>query len=408
MSTRPAAGYRGLDMTGFAAAIRINVTSVGVDRDVTPPDTVFDNLRSALNGRGSRELLSLGFQIIDGWTGAGAIEIGFDAAGNFYIETDTESFSLTDNAGSGILTALGFNGNVPAIGGGAPFRATAARPPVPGPFSGGDGLLIDPTVAASYTVGAGRWYTTAITALRNRGSENDADDDVRDSLEETIQGTHANLADMAVGLSLTGRVVFAWPSAEPRSFTWLDTTFRDLLGFTGAETQADDGYVVTLTAERMCEACGVLPFGFERMEPINERIGDVHDRRDGAHTVSKRGRFKGMMVEFQVDGPDSGYEDTHRHFIDRVLPYNGEPFTIEPIFGEPRRRIEPYYATSTSPAHSLLYTSRPICGINDDGYGGRIAGELTADNADELRVSWNADSGVRLGGAMSLLIREVD
>lgn len=405
MSTRPSAIYRGVDMTGFGTAIRVNVVSVGVNRDVTPPDTVFRDLRSALNGRGSRELLCLAFQIVDSWTGAGAVTTGFDADGHFYIESDTESFSMSEGSG-GVLTALGFDGDVPVIAGGAPFRATAARPPVPGPFSGGSGLVIDPTAAASYKVGLGRWYATPITALRNRGSEGDADD-IAGSLEETIQGTHADLADMSVGIDIEGRTVIAWPSTAPRSLTWLDTTFRDLLGFTGAEAQVDDGDVVTLTAARVNEAVGVLPYGIERMEPINDRLGDQHDGRDGHHVVAKRGRFKGVVIDFTVEGPDSGSDDTHRHFIDRVLPYVGEPLTLEPIFGEPRRRMDPYHATSTRAGHSLLETTRPICGTTNDGYGGRIPGELLADNRSRLQIVWESDSGLRAGGRLQLILREV-
>lgn len=401
-----AAIARGVDMSGYGVVM---IMRLGADVIlITPPNTVHRDPISAANGRGCFENNALKFQAEENWTGAGDLAVGFDAAGRLYFESSIESFSLS---GADALIALGFDGDVPLVSGAAPFRATASQRPRPGPFKCASGLTIDPSVSGSYTICAGRWYPDPITALRRRGI--DDLDDVPGSLEERIHSTDARLLPVAVGFDEAGRTVIAWPSALTLTVSWAISpdgrAFRNAWGYRGDEQPVDDGNVVTLTAGRPHPAILTLDCGLEYLEPRMLRPADAHRKRAGGHVCAPRGAFRILQVEFKVEGPDGGQVDNHRHLLDRVLPARGKPLNIYPIWGDPRRALDPYEATVDTPAHSLVHTTREICteGDIDDGYGGRFPGELALDNADQIAAAWSHRS-VRLTADVSLTIEVTD
>jgi len=147
------------------------------------------------------------------------------------------------------------------VGGVAPFRRTAPNPWRLGPILNAS-FTIDPTGApASFTVGGSRYWQDLPTAIRALGST-DADDRNAtgnlQALDVAINGTSAKWL-----IDETGHVVTSWRTGTMASVTWLDTDFRDRLGFSGLESVQSSGFVDYLRADYPLPGSVLLVDGFE-------------------------------------------------------------------------------------------------------------------------------------------------
>lgn len=353
----------------------------------------FFDILHLLNGRGveaSEDLISLAAA---GWVASGAAgtcTLYIDpATGHYAISTSAVDFSIPASAGNALL---GFDAAGHAlVGGGAPFVRVAPSAPVLAPLIDFK-FSIDPAGAPLvFTVGADRWYQDPYTALRGRGTVADADDDnIADNLEALLQATYDN--SIRVGLNADRAVTIAWNNTGAGAApTWLSTSFRDALGFTGNEVTQTSGLVSWVDAERMCPRVLPLEEGIDK-RPIGSRhMGTAGGLLSGEGTSNTFSKIQLTRAGFFLFGPSMGAtRDASRHWLDRVRPAPGEPVTLYPAWGDPRRWRDPWEVTGTAIgtdvlANDLLHTTL------EHGYRGRWRGYLVTEAMRDVWAEWEGE-----------------
>jgi len=362
-----------------------------------------------LNGRASGTDGVIG-DIAAAWVSSGAggtLTMDIDpATGRVRLTSSAVDFTLPASSGHN-LTWWGFDSaGHGLVGGSAPFVRVA-----PADFSRepafGAGLYVDPTGApASFSVGQSRWWQDPITAMRERGVVSDADSALS-TPAQTLEALIAAVggASVRVGIDDDGHVVIAWLSgiANPGPPTWVSTTFRDRLGFSGTETTQSSGSIRYVTATHPMPGVLVITDGLTTYDLFTEPLAQSTRLRGGSYGVATAGTVQGVDVTFTIPGPASGTM-LHRHWIERVVPmlYDGAPVTLYPRVGEVRRAMpEGSYGVTTSRTEGLLYTTRPTWAA---GYHGRRRGFVRGGG--EQRTAWQQSRAWMTAGLTLTLAAE--
>lgn len=345
-----------------------------------------------LHGRGQSTAESLPGALAAAWTASGAggtATCGIDSANRFYIESSAVDFALGASADNTIfgLDAAGYG----LVGGAPPFRRTATEPWRLGPILNAS-FSVDPTGApAAFTVGASRYWQDLPTAIRALGST-DADDRNAtgnlQALDVAINGASAKWL-----IDETGHVVTAWRTGTMASVTWVDTDFRDRLGFSGLESVASSGFVDYLRADYPLPGAVLLVDGLELHTIGSVSTRQVRDLSGGGVASISTDTHTVRTITGYLDGPSLGTaRDTHRHFIGSKLRPGFAAYldgslrvSVYPRWGDPRRYLPPMAVTATRPAHDLLYTS----GL--DGYRGRVEACLARQAPGEVQIDWESE-----------------
>lgn len=346
---------------------------------------IFEDLHTLLNGRGGGAE-AMGLLLQAGWTASGAagnIIIGMNAAGRFYIQSDTVDFAMAPGAGNAFL---GFSvGGHPLNGGAAPFRLTAPDDfQIEPTFAGG--FTIDPAGAPpAFPVGTARWWRDAVTAVRRRGSGDRDDLNPTGSLEGLAQ-TAAGTGSIRIGQAFSGHTIIAWRTGTvPGPPTFSSVTFADFLGFSGNETVQTSGLTDYLQASKLPMGCMALEEPLDEYDPDAEVFGEASLLTSGLYGSAENGIIHGATFQLTIPGPATGPETMHLHFIERMKRFlgPGARYTVYPCWGDPRRRLSPLAVTSSQPAEDLVYTSRDI------GYRGRLRGSIPQGAATRASTEWD-------------------
>lgn len=365
-------------------------------------DGRFRDATDLLHGRGQSASECLPGEIAASWTGAGTATCGIDTDGRFYIEADTTDFTISASANNAIY---GFEAAGHAlVGGAAPFRRTAPNPWRLGPIINAS-ITIDPAGAGvAFTLGGSRHHQDLVTAIRELGST-DADDR---NPTQNLQAIDAGIYSSSIRwlIDETGHVVTAWRTGTTTTPTWLSSTFRARLGFSGLESVASVGVVDYLRADYPLPGLVLMADGLERhlLASVSQRT--VRDLSGGGVAGISTDHHVVRHLSGYLRGPSLGPgEDMHRHYVGSVqrpgwMSYVDGPqhVTLYPRWGDPRRWLDPMAVTSAQPAEDLVYTA----GL--DGYRGRVEGALARATQPEQRIEW--DGPVRQHALVTWTLKE--
>lgn len=260
------------------------------------------------------------------------------------------------------------------------------------------GLLVTPTGKPAFAFPAQvSKVQGVITALR-ASTVSDLDTPTLAPLED-LDRTATGFGGTRWGLTDDGHVFYSYPQAVgSHPITWVSTTLRDRLGFTGAELDVLSTVGAAYTCTATCPCPGVLvPSRPLMVGPERESVDTTRslDLISGTISSIRLASWVRWHVEGQVDGP-ADLVDLSGHYVARCWGdtwYAGARMTIIPEWGDGRRA---WVLPSTN--YSTLYTSY------DGGMRGRLIGRLVSDSPASRRLSWG--SGLRRALPFAVSIQE--
>ena len=365
---RPWAGVTVLDFGGGATVSIPAITATGI----APGSQVYPDALTALCGRATSTLLSL----LTAEGGLAALAVGIDANDRWFAESTTAGWAVT---GGGAV--LGFTGPVASVNvGGGVWRCTAQADWVRGPFDLG-------AVALAYTAGGARLTTDEACWSQDVPSATRTISYAGDGAVWGAQGLTRRLTFAAGGLQFDvgahldeqGRTVLSGSQSIPVP-VWVDTAFRDWLGFTGLETAVlDASGDWTLTSTRPCTGVLCPSRPAESINPTVSVLGNGAALRDGSTASVALGHRLSWEVSAWLDGPLDRY-DLARHFVQAFAPLAvpGWPCELYQDFGDCRRTGW----TAHGDAYGLAFN------VEREGYRGRIEAAISPDADTSWALTW--------------------
>lgn len=190
------------------------------------------------------------------------------------------------------------------------------------------------------------------------------------------------------GVTADGHVFCSRETLAVSDVTWVSTSFRDALGFTGLETPVVDGVVSTTTATYPCPGLLTPSRPFDTIDRgMQARFGASLASNGGAYVTSWLDRVT-YGVALLLDGPADRI-DRQDHMLRAVLPAMppGARVTVYQDWGDYRRAARtadtsnPAVAPRVAP-YSLLYTSQR------DGEYGRLLCRRDPGESGALVAAW--------------------
>lgn len=253
------------------------------------------------------------------------------------------------------------------------------------------------------------WMQSVIVGLRERGEVGGLDDTAAGSTLEDLDNAVNDAASLGFRWGITDDGFAFWTgtsAAAAEGVTWLSTTFRDRLGFTGLEPIIRDdgltapgfsaGVMYGQIAARPMPGVVVPSRPPQRLIEWGRSYGDAVELVDGRAGSVLHAAAAGVRIDLLIDGyHDSalGGLDLHRHLRkmlsgdhdagELALAGPGEPLTLYQDVGDTRRALAAEVATADQPLYDLNYTAE------SNGWRGRRLCRVSADSDRELA----ADSG---------------
>ena len=199
-----------------------------------------------------------------------------------------------------------------------------------------------------------------MTLLRNRGVTSDADELYSTTCLEALHESAFNSSSSTVFWLINddGHVEAHYPALNG-AITWLNSSFRDRLGFSGSEVAVgtSDSYV-KITADRP------LPGALFPSRPYQAHFYSVETESTarrllgGGYVSNFLGSYVTSNLTFDLDAL-LDQKDLYRHFTEGFLPYcgEGERINFYQGWGDSRRALRSGLVSSSQPAYDLLYTS---------------------------------------------------
>ena len=203
-----------------------------------------------------------------------------------------------------------------------------------------------------------------VCALRERGSADLDDLAPTDCLEELIRDQSGQ--EIRIILNDEGHVDVFYEG----SFTWLSSSFRDRLGFSGDEvpdTTTYGGNVNRLTADYPLPGALFPTRPYQNHHYAVDSVTEARRKIGGGYTANLIGTYTTSALSFDLDAL-LDQRDLYRHFTDAFIPYapNGERVNFYQGWGDSRRSLRSALVTSSQAAYDLIYTSE------DNGDQGRL------------------------------------
>lgn len=222
---------------------------------------------------------------------------------------------------------------------------------------------------APYSATSYRPRQDVLTLLRARGVTSDADElystTCLEALHEAALGSTSSTVFWVVNAD--GHVEAHYPALNG-AITWLSTSFRDRLGFSGSEVAE-----TTSTDYRKITADRPLPGALFPSRPYQahfystETMSTARRLLGGGYTSNFLGSYVTSNLTFDLDAL-LDQKDLYRHFTEGFLPYcgEGERINFYQGWGDSRRALREGLVTSSQPAYDILYTAE------DNGALGRL------------------------------------
>lgn len=205
------------------------------------------------------------------------------------------------------------------------------------------------------------------------------------------------------GLTADGHVFMARnTSVTASALTWVSTTFRDFLGFTGLEaatTPSGSANLRVLTATYPCHGVLTPYWPLERVADSLEHVGQAQLLTSGRQYWVGQQALRRYDVTFLVDGYQARL-DRARHFVDHVAPYlhPGAWVNVYQDWGDPRRARRTVDIRPGSAAYDTVATSQR------DGDFGRLRCYL--DRGAESRVALEFEGALRQRARVTLSLAQ--
>lgn len=368
----------GFDARQWASVDVFSRGGSAITVDSTAADAIFLDAVQFLNGYGSEQSLEADCQAAATAAGAaGNWTIGIDTDDKVYIENDAAGFRVVGglaNEPYGFSTTADQDA---ALVAGTTYRATAPNDWVRGEYLG---RLIEinfppPGYGSSFTFGRTGQIQDVRIALRDDGATGDVDD-VFGTLQQ-VDNAVTVTTSTRWGIDSDGHV-YCTTAPLTGALTWIDTDFRDRLGFDGTETPT--GLGVLYGSYDILLANNPLPGALfpsrplDSLTPVSESVSTEVQLLDGSVSSNYVTTFHRWAASAYLDGP-SDVIDLHRHwhFKCKQHLYGGARATLYQDWGDSRR-------SGWRESYSLLYTPEAVSvGVDEGGYRGRVIGTLTQD-----------------------------
>lgn len=381
-------GPRGAITTEVDATEWAGVTlfTVGLNSAVAPSDwTTFRDVIDLLNGRGCGQVFyGAGAYVADlatdASTATGTTVTADINRDDRIVLTFTGATAVTLAAGAG-NAAWGFDpaGQAAALVGGN-YVLTAVSDWQRGNVQNQQLSLTRGASSGLAPADAYRTHTLVL-ALRQWGSAD---------LDDTAPTSNVQHLDSGAswGVDADGHVWRAWDVGLSAAPTWVSTTFRDALGFTGQEASTSDGDLRILTATYPCRWLLTPSRPWEAVLRARDSAGSAVRASDrGAYSVTWS-QWDRLDVTGYIDGPADRI-DRQDHWLRDVWPYMppGGLVTLYQDWGDGRRGRRtadtgPQASGGLTLPYSTLYTSQR------DGEYGRWLCRLDVEASRLGRVQW--------------------
>ena len=293
------------------------------------------DLLAFLHGYGSRTNQSLGGLMNARLTGQGTWSVGFDENDKFYIENDTNAWSLTfvgSFSSAAHLTELGFNGvDIAAVAqpSGA-MRVTAPNPWRRGPVQLPGGIQVQ-IGGLTYTLLSEAPRVQCLPVwVRERGQMNDSDDIYSGlTLEDFDPDPRSRWL-----VEADGRVSVSFYLEG--GYEILNNAWWRRLGGDGTETPASES---STGRHRLTTANPAPCFLASRRGYVNlRRRTTMRDSRqmmtDGSIVSASMPVVRGWDLTLRLEGPAQGFDRDHEDHLRAWWDHARGPLTFYPAWGD--------------------------------------------------------------------------
>ena len=217
-----------------------------------------------------------------------------------------------------------------------------------------------------------------IVAIRERGTTSDVDDvNTANNLEK--RDLVANTASQYIKwyINDNGHVECMYSNAI-NDITWVSTSFRDRLGFSGNETPSGT-FFKKLSADYPLPGALYPTRPYQDHHMQTQTVSQSRRKIGGGYASNFVGSYVQSILSFDLDAL-LDTKDLYRHFTNNFIEYigNGERITFYQNVGDSRRSLITSGINVSQPAYDLLFTSE------DNGNTGRIRCSLVDANTINL------------------------
>jgi hypothetical protein len=316
---------------------------------------IYEDGISFLNGRGSQGGFSTGDLIQAGSAFGTNWAITINSSDKVVISCD-DSFKIRFKSGSDDLGV-----------GSSSFSAASTSFTCPNDWTRGSNIktagyeISDSSDANSFTfnISSGLNSQDIVVAIRERGTTNDIDDVNSTNCLEALDIT-ANSNDFIKWyINDQGHVECMYYNTIA-DITWVSTTFRDRLGFSGSETTS--GTVIkTITADHPLPGSLFPSRPYQRHHLQTDTITQARRKIGGGYTSNFVGSYIQSILDFDVDAL-LDEKDLYRHFTNNFVGYipSGERINFYQGWGDSRRALITSEIDLSQPAYDLLLTISSI------------------------------------------------
>lgn len=229
----------------------------------------------------------------------------------------------------------------------------------------------------SFDISNGLNSQDLIVAIRERGTTNDIDDVNVTNCLEALDITANSNDNIKWYINDQGHVETMYASAVG-DVSWVSTTFRDRLGFSGSEI-ASGTLIKTLTADYPCPGTLFPSRPYQRHHLQTDTVTQARRKIGGGYTSNFIGSYVQSILNFDLDAL-LDEKDLYRHFTNNFVEYipTGERINFYQGWGDSRRALITANITASQPAFSLLHTSE------DNGDQGRIRASVLNNGSINL------------------------
>jgi len=343
----------------------VNVYDRGLNNITLPTfaigEGIYEDGVSFLNGRGSDGGFSTGDLIQAGSAFGTNWAVTINSSDKVVISCD-DSFKIRFKSGSDDLGV-----------GSSSFGAASTSFTCPNDWTRGSNIktagyeIVDSSDANSFTfnISSGLNSQDIVVAIRERGTTNDIDDVNSTNCLEALDITANSNDYIKWYINDQGHVECMYKNTVA-DITWVSTTFRDRLGFSGSETTS--GTVIkTITADHPLPGSLFPSRPYQRHHLQTDTITQARRKIGGGYTSNFVGSYIQSILDFDLDAL-LDEKDLYRHFTNNFVGYipSGERINFYQGWGDSRRALITSDIDVSQPAYDLLYTSE------DNGDQGRI------------------------------------
>ena len=227
--------------------------------------------------------------------------------------------------------------------------------------------VVDLSNANNFTfkISSGLNSQDLIVAIRERGTTNDIDDVNVTNCIEALDITANSNDYIKWYINDQGHVETMYFNTVA-DVSWVSTTFRDRLGFSGSESPSGTT-IKTLTADYPLPGSLFPSRPYQRHHLQTDTLTQARRKIGGGYTSNFIGSYIQSILDFDLDAL-LDEKDLYRHFTNNFVEYipSGERINFYQGWGDSRRALITSGINVSQPAYDLLYTSE------DNGDQGRI------------------------------------